>query len=197
MEQQKIGRFITERRKVKGLTQGQLAENLQVTVQAVSKWECGKGMPDSGLMLALAEQLGVTVTEILNGESVPKEKEIAVAENNAIILLQKIEGTRLFRDLSEQEKKELSAEYKQSTSAKMWAKLNVISIFQSAFWVIMFCLSTFLNWGQIATTVILVSLVMNATLPLIILLIRTMLFSFWLNIAKNIKDDKVTDSSFA
>ncbi len=68
MNQIKIGKFIAERRKAKKLTQLQLAENLGITDRAISKWENGKGMPDSSLMLDLCAQLGITVNELLCGE---------------------------------------------------------------------------------------------------------------------------------
>ncbi len=68
MDQIKIGRFIAERRKEKNLTQMQLAEKLGITDRAVSKWENGKGMPDSSLMLELCHELEISVNELLCGE---------------------------------------------------------------------------------------------------------------------------------
>ncbi len=68
MDQIKIGRFIAERRKLKNLTQMQLAEKLGITDRAISKWENGKGMPDSSLMLDLCAELGISVNELLCGE---------------------------------------------------------------------------------------------------------------------------------
>lgn len=64
----KTGQFISEKRKALGLTQQELAEKLQITNKAVSKWETGDGMPDVQLLTPLASELGVTVDEILNGE---------------------------------------------------------------------------------------------------------------------------------
>ena len=49
MNQEKIGRFISQCRKEQGLTQEQLAEKLHITNKAISKWETGKGMPDSSM----------------------------------------------------------------------------------------------------------------------------------------------------
>ena len=57
MDQIKIGKFIAERRKNKNLTQFQLAEKLNITDRAVSKWENGKSMPDSSIMLDLCKEL--------------------------------------------------------------------------------------------------------------------------------------------
>lgn len=68
MDQIKIGRFIAERRKAKNLTQIQLAEKLCITDRAISKWERGKGMPDSSLMLDLCDELEISVNELLSGE---------------------------------------------------------------------------------------------------------------------------------
>jgi transcriptional regulator with XRE-family HTH domain len=61
MNQIKIGKFIAERRKTKNLTQLQLAEKLNITDRAISKWETGKGMPDSSIMLELCDLLGISV----------------------------------------------------------------------------------------------------------------------------------------
>ncbi len=68
MDQIKIGRFIAEQRKLKNLTQMQLAEKLGITDRAISKWENGKGMPNSSLMLDLCAELGISVNELLCGE---------------------------------------------------------------------------------------------------------------------------------
>ena len=70
MDQIKIGRFISEKRKEKGLTQMQLAERLNVTDRAVSKWETGRSMPDSSIMLDLCNTLSITVNDLLHGEVV-------------------------------------------------------------------------------------------------------------------------------
>ena len=59
MDQIKIGKFIAECRKNKDLTQAQLAEKLNVTDRAISKWETGNAMPDSNLMLKLCSILGI------------------------------------------------------------------------------------------------------------------------------------------
>ena len=70
MDQEKIGRFICEKRKENGLTQMQLAEQLSVTDRAVSKWETGRAVPDSSIMLLLCKILKISVTDLLNGEVV-------------------------------------------------------------------------------------------------------------------------------
>ncbi len=70
MDQIKIGKFIAECRKKQGLTQMQLAEKMNVTDRAVSKWETGKSMPDSSIMLELCSELKITVNDLLCGEVV-------------------------------------------------------------------------------------------------------------------------------
>ena len=66
----KIGKFIAESRKSKNITQMQLAEKLNITDRAISKWECGKAMPDASIMLELCEILGISVNELLKGEKI-------------------------------------------------------------------------------------------------------------------------------
>jgi transcriptional regulator with XRE-family HTH domain/DNA-directed RNA polymerase subunit RPC12/RpoP len=73
MDQIKIGRFIAERRKAAGFTQMQLAERLNITDRAVSKWETGRAMPDVSIMLALCDILGISVNELLCGEKIIME----------------------------------------------------------------------------------------------------------------------------
>ena len=70
MDQIKIGKFITECRKKKNLTQAQLAEKLNITDRAISKWETGKAMPDSNIMIELCYILGISVNELLCGEMI-------------------------------------------------------------------------------------------------------------------------------
>ena len=68
MNQEVIGNFISACRKEKGLTQAQLAEKLNITNRAVSKWETGKSIPDAAIMLDLCKILGVSANELLSGE---------------------------------------------------------------------------------------------------------------------------------
>lgn len=84
MDQIKIGRFIAECRKKQDLTQLQLAEKLNVTDRAVSKWETGKSMPDSSLMLPLCEVLKITVNDLLSGEVVTVEQYQGKMEENLL-----------------------------------------------------------------------------------------------------------------
>ena len=75
MDQIKIGKFIAECRKKKNLTQAQLAEKLDITDRAISKWETGKAMPDSDIMLDLCYILGINVNELLCGEIIDMEQK--------------------------------------------------------------------------------------------------------------------------
>ena len=70
MDQVKIGKFIADRRRKANLTQMQLAEKLGITDRAISKWETGRTLPDSSIMLELCGTLGITVNDLLSGEVV-------------------------------------------------------------------------------------------------------------------------------
>ena len=84
MDLEKIGKFIAERRKAKGLTQLDLAERIHVTDRAVSKWECGRSMPDSSIMLELCEVLEISVNELLTGEVLEMKDYNKQAELNLV-----------------------------------------------------------------------------------------------------------------
>ena len=73
MDQIKIGKFIADCRKQKGLTQMQLSEKLGITDKAISKWERGIAMPDSSIMLELCDILCISVNELLSGEKIIME----------------------------------------------------------------------------------------------------------------------------
>ena len=76
----KIGEFIAECRKAKGYTQASLAEQLHITNKAISKWECGRSLPDSAIMMNLCKLLGITVTELLEGEKGMEKNEELLLE---------------------------------------------------------------------------------------------------------------------
>ena len=73
MNQEKIGKFISELRKSKGLTQVELADMLGVTFQAVSKWERGKNAPDIAVLKDISTIFNVDIDDILNGETKKKQ----------------------------------------------------------------------------------------------------------------------------
>ena len=93
MDQIKIGKFIAQRRKSVNLTQMQLAEKLNITDRAVSKWETGKSLPDSSLMLELCDILGITVNDLLSGEVVTMENYNKELENKLIEVLKEKENS--------------------------------------------------------------------------------------------------------
>ena len=86
MDQVKIGKFIAECRKKNNLTQMQLAEKLNITDRAISKWENGKSMPDSSIMLELCNELKITVNELLSGEVLEMNNYNENVEKNLIEL---------------------------------------------------------------------------------------------------------------
>ena len=95
MDQVKIGKFISQMRKEKGLTQKQLGEELLISDKTVSKWETGKGLPEVSLMLPLCEKLGINVNELLTGERIPEEDYKKKAEENIMnIMREKEESIR-------------------------------------------------------------------------------------------------------
>lgn len=91
MNQERIGKFIAKCRKEQNLTQEELAEKLNITYKAVSKWECGKGLPDASIMLDLCKILKINVNELLSGEKVSNDKYVNNAEENLITLTRQIE----------------------------------------------------------------------------------------------------------
>ena len=91
MNQIKIGKFIAERRKMKSLTQAQLAEKLNITDRAVSKWENGRSLPDSSIMLELCDILEITVNDLLCGEVVVVEKYDKNLEKNLLEMMKEKE----------------------------------------------------------------------------------------------------------
>ena len=84
MDQIKIGKFIQEKRKVQNLTQQDLAEKLCITDRAVSKWECGKSLPDASIMLELCSILEISVNELLTGEELDMNEYNKNAELNLV-----------------------------------------------------------------------------------------------------------------
>ena len=69
MDTLKIGHYIQHLRKTAGMTQKELAEKLNISFQAVSKWENGDTLPDTGILLDLCDILNTTADKLLNGGS--------------------------------------------------------------------------------------------------------------------------------
>ena len=86
MDKVKIGQFIANCRKDKKLTQEQLAEKLNISKNAVSKWERGICLMDMSLLKPLSEILDVSVNDILSGEKIPDDKIKEKSEENLIKL---------------------------------------------------------------------------------------------------------------
>ena len=91
MDQVKIGKFIAHCRKKANLTQLQLAEKLSITDRAISKWETGKSLPDSAIMLELCGTLGITVNDLLSGEVVTMDNYNKELEKNLIEMVKQKE----------------------------------------------------------------------------------------------------------
>lgn len=104
MDQVKIGKFIAQKRKEHNLTQRELAELLGVGDKAVSKWECGRGMPDNEIMLPLCSVLEINVNELLSGESLSVNNYSEKAEGIIMTLIEEKEvlkkGNRMRNILS-------------------------------------------------------------------------------------------------
>lgn len=91
MDQIKIGKFIASCRKEQGMTQAVLAEKLGISDRAVSKWETGKSLPDSGIMLELCDFLKINVNELLSGERIMAESYDKQAEENLLAMKREVE----------------------------------------------------------------------------------------------------------
>ena len=91
MDQIKIGKFIASRRREQGMTQAVLAEKLGISDRAVSKWETGKSLPDSGIMLELCDILKINVNELLSGEKIMADSYDRRAEENLLAMKREME----------------------------------------------------------------------------------------------------------
>lgn len=80
-----FGHFLAQLRREKGMTQKELAATLYVSDKAVSKWERGQSVPDISLLVPLAEQLNVTVAELLQGRRVEEERRFTREETEDLI----------------------------------------------------------------------------------------------------------------
>ena len=85
MDKERTGQLITELRKEKGLTQKQLADALNVTDKAVSKWERGLSFPDISMLEPISEVLGISILEILAGERKAETDTISREEAQQIV----------------------------------------------------------------------------------------------------------------
>ena len=84
MDQIKIGKFIQEKRKEKNITQSELAEKLNISDRAISKWENGNCLPDAGNMPILCDILGITINDLFSGEKVDMKNNEKKYEDNLL-----------------------------------------------------------------------------------------------------------------
>ena len=84
MNQEKIGKFIQKIRKEKKITQSELAEKLGVSDRTVGNWENGRNMPDLSLFKPLCNELGITINELLSGETIDKKDYQEKFEENIV-----------------------------------------------------------------------------------------------------------------
>ena len=84
MDQIKIGNFIKQKRKEKNITQNELSEKLNITNRAISKWENGICMPDSGIIPELCEILNITINDLFSGEVVDVKNSERQLEKNLL-----------------------------------------------------------------------------------------------------------------
>ena len=88
MDQIKTGRLIAETRKQLNMTQRQLADALSISDKTVSKWECGKGLPEISLLVPLCGILQITVNDLLTGEKISEGDYRQKAEENMMNLIE-------------------------------------------------------------------------------------------------------------
>lgn len=94
MDQIKVGKFISSNRKLKHMTQRELADILSISDKTISKWETGNGLPEVSLMLPLCEALDISVNELLSGEKLSIINYQEKAEDNMLSLLKENEANR-------------------------------------------------------------------------------------------------------
>lgn len=97
MDQIKIGKFIANCRKEKNMTQRQLADILEISDKTISKWECGKGLPEVQFMIPLCDLLGINVNELLSGEKLSADEYQKKAEENMITLVNENEYAETYK----------------------------------------------------------------------------------------------------
>ena len=87
MDQIKIGKFIADLRKKKGLTQEQLGDKLGVTNKTISRWENGNYMPDIEMLSLLSKEFDVTINELISGEILDEKDFKKAADDNLVTAL--------------------------------------------------------------------------------------------------------------
>ena len=124
MDQLKIGKFIAALRRQKGLTQEALGKKIGVTNKTVSRWENGNYMPDIEMLPLLANELDVSINELLAGEKLSDQEFRKKADEN-IIAVSKSSAFTL--------------DEKKSYFKKKWLKEHIALIIMCSVVVISFC----------------------------------------------------------
>lgn len=99
MTSKECGRFIAELRKEKKLTQKELAEKINVSDKAVSRWETGKGYPDVTSLVSLSEYFDVSVNELLAGKRLTVENIKETADENLISVFEQVQKNKKQQNL--------------------------------------------------------------------------------------------------
>lgn len=94
MNQERIGNFISQRRKELGMTQKSLADKIDVSDKAISKWERGNGLPDISRLSDLCEALQINVNELLSGERLSDGSYSEKAEENIMSLIKENQNSK-------------------------------------------------------------------------------------------------------
>lgn len=94
MDQKRTGRLIAESRNLIGLTQRELAEKIGISDKTISKWECGKSMPDISYLDALCRSLDLSINEIISGERLSETNYSVKAEENIMSLMKENEKAK-------------------------------------------------------------------------------------------------------
>ena len=94
MNQEKIGKFISESRKKQNLTQNELAKKLKISNHTISKWENGKTMPSYELLIPLTKELDITISELINGEHDNNNEEPNKVVEKTINFLKQIDKNK-------------------------------------------------------------------------------------------------------
>lgn len=102
MDQIKIGKFISAKRKEKNITQSDLAQKLGISDRAISKWETGICLPDADNMIELCKILGITINDLFSGEVVNMKNNEKILEENLL---------ELAKQKEEKDKQLLALEY--------------------------------------------------------------------------------------
>ena len=128
MNQSDIGKFIARKRKEKNLTQEQFAERIGVTNKTVSKWECGKCMPDYSIIQSLCAELDVSLNELLDGKENQARHTDSHDDNQLLALLdemQKIKNIKLLSRLLVTGIAQILLGILLLTVTMIWGKTNV------------------------------------------------------------------------